>query len=980
MTRRHEGRGLIGGTVALVLALVAILIIAAASAWLARTHLAEAWLAHTLADAGYPEARFDVTAVGPRQLVLEELALNGARETRVRRLQLDYGLGFVVLGWLDRLRVTAEGLRSRLEPRGTGGGAGASAAGGQGLRDAVAAATRLGRIRVADARVAVTGDAGTWQWRGRGELGQDGGDLVGRLTGRARNPTLRLSADIDAHLRSGRFDGTIDAREDDGARARMHATAERPWSDAAVHLEGSAILPGQGDLPWLWLGLEQPSAGRVRVAVDADGRMALAGAPPRWPALLRRAAAGDWSGRWRVDGRGLTVPYRFAGLDVRAAGDLAHRDGALVVAADTSPRLRLAGVDESLRQGLGIPAFAAAHADGPVEVDWRGETLMRLAPAEGSGFRVMSRPRLHVRWPGLAGAARAHGDIAVSVAGDGSIDEASVGALRLEASGWRAPGTRLESVVLQGRLGGLPGAPRGTLRLTADAERLTLERGWLAGVEVRAPLRVTGGDGGPRIVTDGAARAMVRRWALGERMTATTELRARLEHARLGLSPPFAWAAAMTVEPFQARLDLAGAGERARIVPGTMRAGGEGLDGRLVVLDGRARLPGRDLRARGIDVDIGRELGTPTARFRVDRLVHHARPAWFAPIGLDGRVEAASGGYALSAEGRWLDSGTPLRISGNYAPAADAAAATVVLPPVEFSPDGLQPGDLMPALPRLEAARGTAKGRLRWRLRPGEAEGDARLTLADFGFTHAGVAVRGVEGETRWAGLSPLRTDGRQRLRVGRIASAVALTDARLTWRGREGAGDGLRVRVAEARADVLGGRAVMTDTAFDTAAPVHNFDVRVDGVRLQPLFERMGIEGLSGQGRLDGRVPLTVGEPGVAVRGARLRGRDGRVALRSAGADAALADAGREARLMLAALRDFRYDRLEVGVDAPLSGSGAVEIRLNGRNPDVLDGEPFFFDVALAGEITPLLSAMARGEPLSGERIERHLNLRAVR
>ncbi|MFW5970206.1 MAG: intermembrane phospholipid transport protein YdbH family protein, partial [Halofilum sp. (in: g-proteobacteria)] len=97
----------------------------------------------------------------------------------------------------------------------------------------------------------------------------------------------------------------------------------------------------------------------------------------------------------------------------------------------------------------------------------------------------------------------------------------------------------------------------------------------------------------------------------------------------------------------------------------------------------------------------------------------------------------------------------------------------------------------------------------------------------------------------------------------------------------------------------------------------------------------------------------------------------------RSERAERALADTDRTVDLMLRALRDFEYEKIEIDLARELVGASRVDIQMQGRNPNVMDGHPFDFNIAITGDVEPLLEAVARGRELTDELIDRHLNLR---
>jgi hypothetical protein len=78
----------------------------------------------------------------------------------------------------------------------------------------------------------------------------------------------------------------------------------------------------------------------------------------------------------------------------------------------------------------------------------------------------------------------------------------------------------------------------------------------------------------------------------------------------------------------------------------------------------------------------------------------------------------------------------------------------------------------------------------------------------------------------------------------------------------------------------------------------------------------------------------------------------------------------------MMRALENFQYKELKVTLNRPPDGELALGVVMEGRNPDVLDGYPFRFNINLTGDIEPLLAALQEGRRLTTELLERAVEL----
>jgi len=968
-------------TLTLTVALLVLVAIVAAGAWLVRLHLAQAWLERSFAAWGYTEARFEVTAADLDRIVVEDLELGDTRDTRVQRLSAHYTPWALLTGSWAAVSVGVSGLRSEIAPWETDGSGDASGRAGTGLRDALALATRLERLRLSGAQLRVASPLGPWRAEAEGQLRGGEAGPSGDLSIRGRSDRLRVDARVDVDLADSQLAADLEVSEDDGFRIEGRASASAPWDEAPVRLRGRVTMPSRAELPWVLLPGPRPNAGEIEIAGEAQGKLALSEGLGGVSGLVRRLIAGDWSGSWRIRGRDVGFAYRFSGLDLAGSGDLTTGDDALILESDDAARLRLASIHPALRERFGVPAFARTHADGPLELDWASGELARIGPGEHgeASVRVSSKPDWRLHWSQTRGRVQLDAQVEASASWNEGLEDLAVSGIDVRATDWRAPGIRLARARLQGEVDGLPKTPAGRLVLEATAPQLALAGLELQGVAAEAIARVESGDGPARLTLhDGAGEITVARWRAGELVRSDDALRLAIDNAEWRLMGPRHWGASMRVAPFEATVDAGDRTERVRVEPGPIRAGG-GDTSQWVVSDSEARVLGRDWVARGIDATVRPRAGADFAVFDVARLVHEAERPWLAPVRASGRIARNAGGYDVSGQGRVIGSDVAFEVGADYAPAADAASAVIELPRLRWRPDGPQPRDLVPRLGRMRDVTGVSSARIEGRLGERGVRARAQLSVEGLAMRIGGIRFEGVSGETELSGLRPPQTARSQRLRIARVATAVPVTDVGLRWRVASSRGPGLALRIVEAEGDFLDGRVRVANGRVDTGARLNELDVQVRNVSLPGLVDASGVTGLTARGELSGRVPLSFGEPGLAVRGARLRGRDGYIALQSAAARAALRQGGRDAELMLTALRDFAYDRLEIDLDAPLGGRGRIDLRLNGRNPTVLSGKALTYDIALTGAVTPLLETVARGEPLSDELIARHLDLRAA-
>ena len=372
-------------------------------------------------------------------------------------------------------------------------------------------------------------------------------------------------------------------------------------------------------------------------------------------------------------------------------------------------------------------------------------------------------------------------------------------------------------------------------------------------------------------------------------------------------------------------------------------------DGSLRVTVGQAAVTAEDLpwTAQEIDGELIWRPEQATAQLAVGRLVSRQQPAPLAPFAL--ALTATLAGprldFALHVE---TTGKTKARLEaiGRHDRSSNSGSATLSLGPIVFHAGSLAPGDLLPALAGMaEDVEGSVAlgGALRWRgaaLSP-----DLTLRLQDLAFTAQGAQLRDLKGEIKVTGLWPPATPPGQVLTA--TVEGPGLPSAGLRVTGQLAAGPILRLeRIA---LDVAGGEIATAPFAVDPAALEVATTLEVDHVDLAEITRLLSIDGLSGTGRLDGRIPIDVKGGQIAVSGGKLAAREpGVLSYRPGALPPEIAAAGDSVDLALRALGDFHYDALALELDKGAGGEGVVLLRLQGRNPAVMSGQAFNFNIRI--------------------------------
>jgi hypothetical protein len=204
--------------------------------------------------------------------------------------------------------------------------------------------------------------------------------------------------------------------------------------------------------------------------------------------------------------------------------------------------------------------------------------------------------------------------------------------------------------------------------------------------------------------------------------------------------------------------------------------------------------------------------------------------------------------------------------------------------------------------------------------------------------------------------LGPLQFAGHYQARLDQLGSG------RLDW--------------SQARSGLFGGEVRLEPGNLRLDQP-QVLPVHLRGLLLQELFSAYPAEGLSGEGTLDGELPVGFGPEGIRIVDGQLAARQPGQLQFTSEKISALGRSNPAMQVVADALEDFHYELLSSGVDYDDKGKLRLGLKLEGRNPDVERGRPINFSINLEEDIPALLTSLQLSERVSEkvrERVQQHL------
>lgn len=175
----------------------------------------------------------------------------------------------------------------------------------------------------------------------------------------------------------------------------------------------------------------------------------------------------------------------------------------------------------------------------------------------------------------------------------------------------------------------------------------------------------------------------------------------------------------------------------------------------------------------------------------------------------------------------------------------------------------------------------------------------------------------------------------------------------------------------------VLSGQVRVEPAAIDLQQARKTVTAVVEGVELTRLFEVYPAEGLSGQGTLDGRFPVTLVDGKLLVEAGQLHARQPGGVLRYRDKRLQeLAATNPNMQQLASALEDFHYRVLASDVSYDEHGTLFLGLRLEGSNPDFQGGRQVNLNINLEEDIPALLTSLQLSGQVSDiikERVQQH-------
>lgn len=273
-----------------------------------------------------------------------------------------------------------------------------------------------------------------------------------------------------------------------------------------------------------------------------------------------------------------------------------------------------------------------------------------------------------------------------------------------------------------------------------------------------------------------------------------------------------------------------------------------------------------------------------------------------------------------------------------------------------------------PAL--LSLNNGKASFDLNWRLPPGSAPQSLDLNLRGQGLegVYDRSEVHGLDLQAKFALNGSQMELQLPQVKVASLNPGVTLGPLSLqgNYKGSLDAPLAGRVAWQQAELGLFNGRAWLPGGAMDLSARGQGLTLKLEGLALEAILAAYPAEGLSGNGLIDGNLPLALHDGKLVIQGGEVAARQPGVLQFRSEKIRSLGQSNPAMQLVATAIDDFRYDKLSSRVDYDESGKLLLALSLSGRNPALEQGRPINLNVNLEENVPKLLTSLQLSDRVS--------------
>ncbi len=187
-------------------------------------------------------------------------------------------------------------------------------------------------------------------------------------------------------------------------------------------------------------------------------------------------------------------------------------------------------------------------------------------------------------------------------------------------------------------------------------------------------------------------------------------------------------------------------------------------------------------------------------------------------------------------------------------------------------------------------------------------------------------------------------------LRVG----SLPLTNGLLTM-GFEGKTKTLRI--IDMSWDMAGGKITAAPYTLRTDNWDTDMTLQAENINLEELFKLAPMQGLSAQGRVSGKLPVSIKDGVMTISGANLSSiENGLLKYDPENPPSFLQGENEQIKILRGALENYQFETLSLTLNGATNADQTITLQAMGNNPDLFDGRPVKLNLNLEGPLDNLI------------------------
>lgn len=791
----------------------------------------------------------------------------------------------------------------------------------------------------------------------------------------------RFSLEMDAH--NAKIKGGLLTANEEPALS-FDATL-KGYLQQPVFVIDASLKASAGSSVWSLSGLPQPSTGFAAARIRVEGQMpVLDKTNNNWQRWLQHSTL---QGNAELALNGLGYAQKIADINGNIALTVELVDGIGELKLAETSKLGASDLNIDWFKSLGLPTELAANInqDSQPRIISKGENTASVQLNENTdGVNLNLTCNLAI--------SADKAQVNISTLAEAVLNQKNqlttfkLSDIAITSSGINYAGNTFNHLDLAGNIKGSADDWAGEIDLSAEAKRFRYDLLDARQMKANLPFQLRYNNDAWQFSLRKQGRVSFGKLAPVESARLQGPLSLRLTNADIELSPSaqgFAFKHKITIRPNNFTLHVNRSDEPAlklKIRPGKIIFnGGKEVDknykGKSIINSAGITLPQYQIQLDKVATTIN--LGVSSGKladFKVGRLQHLAAKPYFAPLSLSGDAKLKRKQLIINASGG-IPGTKNLKITAAHNLDNSVGKVNLVIDPLDFTPGALQPSALFPDLAVLENVSGKASSSSHFSWSKQGIRSGGKFDLQNLSFVQGGANITGLFAALELTDLLSPKSPAQQKITIQRVDLGAPMKNVEVIYQIQ--ATDSPRIVIDKARLNTIGGVLSLGPTLIDPSSSRNDMLIHVADLDLAKLFELIEVEGLAGNGRLDGSIPIIFDDGLVSIQNGKLSAsKPGVLYFKSEMASKLLAGRADDVDLLLQALTEFHYTELTLKLNNSTSNDLVATLSLLGKNPSVLKGRLFRLNINLESNIGNILKAVAQGYGLSNKALQRALRL----